>query len=159
MLDHHDEQYIRANITIVEEQAKKGTIKNITAYLLKAFEDDYRSQETEFSKQQNLVLEQKLAEDKQKAIALAKEEALEKQFNQWKRQTVLTRVEELPSEEQEIMKKGFLEEIAKTDFHNELLKKKGFENQVIKGLRYNYLSKTLLSEEERNIVVFQNGLK
>lgn len=48
LLKKHDEQYLRANIAIVEEQLKKGKITNTTGYLLKSFESDFRATETEF---------------------------------------------------------------------------------------------------------------
>ena len=45
LIKNHDEQYLRANIGIVEEQANKWKISNLPAYLLKAFQDDYRPAE------------------------------------------------------------------------------------------------------------------
>ena len=38
----HDEQYLLANLKIVEEQLQKGEIQNVTGYLLKAFQTDFR---------------------------------------------------------------------------------------------------------------------
>lgn len=82
LLDNHDEQYLRANIRVVEEQAQKGKISNITAYLLKAFEDDYRTPETEYSKQQKLLDEEKNELQEQKAREKASLEKLEQEFQE-----------------------------------------------------------------------------
>lgn len=159
LLTHHDEQYIRANITIVEEQAKKGNIENITAYLLKAFENDYRPNETEFSKQKSLEQEEQQAEEAKIAEQLAKEKALQEQFNKWKMETVLARVEGLTSIQQEIFKNEFLQEIESNDFFSKLLQSKGFENPVIQVQWTKFLTPKLLSEKEQDIAHFENGLK
>lgn len=84
LLQNHDEQYLRANISIVEDQAKKGKVSNLTAYLLKAFQDDYRPVETEFEKKQKeeekekIELRVKAAVEDQKTKE--KERELRKQY-------------------------------------------------------------------------------
>ena len=115
LLEHHDEQYIRANITVVEEQAKKGDIKNITAYLLKAFEKDYRQQETEYDKQQRLVLEEKQKNEAAAAEAAATEKAIKEQFEKWKTEKALDKVQELPTSELEALKTAFTEGMKKSE--------------------------------------------
>lgn len=42
LIGKHDEQYLLANLKIVEEQLQKGEIQNVTGYLLKAFQTDFR---------------------------------------------------------------------------------------------------------------------
>lgn len=88
LLTNHDEQYLRANIAIVEEKVKKGKIANITAYLLKAFHDDYRPIETEYdrekkaaeeAKQKQFLEEQQEHHEKEKLKA-EYEEALSAKF-------------------------------------------------------------------------------
>ena len=85
LLKNHDEQYLWANIGIVEEQVKKGKVSNVVAYLLKAFQDDYRQAETEFEKQQEekekakIELRVKAAVEEQKARD--KREELRKQYD------------------------------------------------------------------------------
>lgn len=49
----HDEAYILGNIEAVQKKLDEGgEIKNVAAYLMSAFEKDYRIQETEHSKAQ-----------------------------------------------------------------------------------------------------------
>ena len=54
LLKKHDEDYVLANIRVIEEEFKNGKeIRNVSAYLMKAFEVDFRPTETEFDKVQN----------------------------------------------------------------------------------------------------------
>lgn len=53
LLKTHDLQYLLANIAIVEKRLSDGKqIKNVPAYLMAAFENDYRPLETEYTKAQ-----------------------------------------------------------------------------------------------------------
>lgn len=54
LLEKHDEDYILANISYVEEELASGKeIRNVPAYLMKAFEVDFRPVETEHEKIQH----------------------------------------------------------------------------------------------------------
>lgn len=64
LLKAHTSQYLLANIAVVEEKLKKGdVIKNVPAYLMKAFEVDFTPKETEHDK----LMRQKAVEAKLKA--------------------------------------------------------------------------------------------
>jgi hypothetical protein len=53
LIEKHDEDYILANIRVVEEELQEWkVIRNIPAYLMKAFQVDFRPLETEHSKLQ-----------------------------------------------------------------------------------------------------------
>ncbi len=69
LLKRHDEQYLLVNLEIVEEKIKKGEIQNIPAYLLKAFQSDFRMAETQYTKEQKekALQQQQIKEDKRKA--------------------------------------------------------------------------------------------
>jgi plasmid replication initiation protein len=43
LIQKHDLEYILTNLQIVEEQIQKGKIQNVTGYLLKAFQSDFRA--------------------------------------------------------------------------------------------------------------------
>jgi plasmid replication initiation protein len=158
LLDHHDEQYIWANISVVEEQAKKGTVKNITAYLLKAFEKDYRPQETEYDRQQKLILEEKQQEQAEAEETATKEKIVQKQFNKRKKEIILDRLGKLPQTEQQKQKTTFLEAMEQSRFFSEWLKRGGFEDGVIQTQRINYLSESLLSDNEKDFEYFSNEI-
>ena len=66
LIGKHDEDYILANIRVIEEELKNGKeIRNIPAYLMKAFTIDFRHIETEFEKAQKGKKQEKLLEIKQ----------------------------------------------------------------------------------------------
>jgi hypothetical protein len=74
LLEKHDEDYILANIRVIEEELKNGKeIRNIPAYLMKAFEVDFRPVETEFDK-----IQSKKKEGKALAVQQAEEWELQK---------------------------------------------------------------------------------
>ena len=51
LLKNHDEDYLLANIAVIEELLEGGKkIKNVKAYMAKAFQVDFRAKETEFDK-------------------------------------------------------------------------------------------------------------
>ena len=88
------------NIAIVEEKRKKGKIKNVAGYLLKAFADD-------FSKQQPTLLT--LEEERQ--VAVQAEEAREvekKRLEQERRAEVEEYLASLPEEKREQLRQEFL---------------------------------------------------
>ena len=83
LLQKHNENYLLVNITTIENKVKNGAdIKNITAYLNKAFKCDYRPQQTLFEQEQQAKAEQKRLEAEQETQRKAKLKALETQFNQ-----------------------------------------------------------------------------
>ncbi len=93
MLQTHDEEYLWQNIRIVEESYKKGSIRNVKAYLMKGFKVGYRPTETEFEKEQK----QKAVEEKQKREQTTQklaekrewEEQQKKEFEQLRNQEIL----------------------------------------------------------------------
>lgn len=131
LLKKHDQQYLWANIEVVEQEAKKGSIKNLAAYLLKAFEDDYRPLETEFSKLQKQEIAEKEAKSLQQEQEQIKQEERLEQFEKWKKITLLQRLSTMPDEEKEALKNAFILEIETKDFALKMLQIKGFENPII----------------------------
>lgn len=139
MIKNHDEQYLQANIAIVEEQAAKGKINNIAAYLLKSFQDDYRQEETEYSKQQK---KSKAEIEKAKVEQTAAEQAREERRKQFleERKTKLNAVKEKLTDIEIIeLKAEFETEMMQTDFFSQIYKTKGFEHGVIQQQRDRFL--------------------
>ena len=110
-MNQHDEQYLWANIAIVEQEVKKGKITNVVGYLLKAFSDDYRPKETEHSKLEKAEKEKLLEDQKRVEEAEQMEKQLRKEFEIWKKQTTKERAVKLSEEELESLKYDFLESI------------------------------------------------
>ena len=108
LLANHDEQYLWANIAIVEEQVKKGKVSNMTAYLLKAFQDDYRPIETELDKQKQV---EEAAKQQRKAEAKKAEEyqaRLKNQFEQEKEQLLQELLAQFPEEKTQQLQSEFI---------------------------------------------------
>jgi len=131
LLKVHDQQYLQANIEVVEQEAKKGSIKKLSAYLLKAFQDDYRPQESEFAKvEAQKITERTAQETEEKEIQEAQKQRL-RAFNKWRKETTVQRFSEMQNEEKEALKNAFLKEVENVDYIANVLKSKGFENIII----------------------------
>ncbi len=109
-MQNHDTDYLLTNIAVIEEQINKGKkIKNITAYLAKAFVVDFRKTETGY------VRKQKKKQEEKKEIALQKEqeaealEQLKKTYQQERREKINTILEELSTNEKDTLKSEFTE--------------------------------------------------
>lgn len=89
LLAKHDEDYILANIRVIEEELKNGKeIRNIPAYLMKAFEVDFRPVETEFDKIQSKQKEGKALAEKQAGEWELQKTELLKEFDRQKTKAV-----------------------------------------------------------------------
>ncbi|MEZ4924810.1 MAG: replication initiation protein [Saprospiraceae bacterium] len=89
LLKKHDEDYILANIRVIEEELKNGKeIRNVPAYLMKAFEVDFRPIETEFDKAQTEKKQKKAIAEQRAEEWETKRKELLKQFDRKKAQAV-----------------------------------------------------------------------
>lgn len=125
LLEKHDEDYILANIRVIEEELKNGKdIRNIPAYLMKAFEVDFRPQETEFDKIQTKKKQDKATASKQAEEWELKRKELLKQFERQKTQAVANVLDKLDDQETATLKAEFLAEIEKSPLHKRVLESK-----------------------------------
>ncbi|WP_421795371.1 replication initiation protein [Haliscomenobacter sp.] len=125
LLEKHDEDYILANIRVIEEELKNGKdIRNIPAYLMKAFEVDFRPQETEFDKIQSHKKQGKAIAEKQAEEWALKRKELLKQFERQKTQAVANVLDKLNDQETATLKAEFLAEIEKSPLHKRVLESK-----------------------------------
>jgi hypothetical protein len=145
LLEKHDEDYILANLKAVEDRINEGgEVKNVSAYLMSAFEKDYRIEETEFEKTQKgkltLAAEQEQqAQKKELELAVLKGQYLEE------RNAELNKViEGLAVEEYDALKGEFEEKIMQTAFHAGIYKTKGFEFGAIQIERRKFLIEKFL---------------
>lgn len=110
VLEHHDQDYILANIAVVEESLGKGKkIKNIPAYLLKAFEVDFRPIETEFEKNQKQKQALLLQETEVKEQEENRLKQLEYDFDLFKKKGIEDLFKSSGKEELESLKSQFIE--------------------------------------------------
>ncbi|MDX2133590.1 MAG: hypothetical protein SFV52_02325 [Saprospiraceae bacterium] len=124
-LQKHDEDYILANIRVIEEELKNGKeIRNIPAYLMKAFEVDFRPIETEFDKIQQKKKENKALAEKQAGEWETLKKELLKQFDREKTQAVADVLDKLDDAETATLKSEFLLEIDKSPLLKKVLESK-----------------------------------
>ncbi len=125
LMGKHDEDYILANIRVIEEELKNGKeIRNVPAYLMKAFEVDFRPVETEFDKIQNRKKEGKALAEQQAGEWETLRKELLKQFDRQKMQAVAHVLDNLDDAETATLKSEFLVEIDKSPLLKKVLESK-----------------------------------
>ena len=125
LIGKHDEDYILANIRVIEEELKNGKeIRNVPAYLMKAFEVDFRPVETEFDKIQNKKKEGKVLAEQQAGERETLRKELLKQFDRQKTQAVANVLNDLDDTETATLKAEFLIEIDKSPLLKKVLESK-----------------------------------
>jgi hypothetical protein len=125
LIGKHDEDYILANIRVIEEELKNGKeIRNVPAYLMKAFEVDFRPVETEFDKIQHKKKEGKALAEKQAGEWESLRNELLKQFDRQKTQAVADVLDKLDDTETATLKSEFLLEIDKSPLLKKVLESK-----------------------------------
>ena len=156
ILKEHDEQYLRANIAIVEEQVKKGKVRNPTAYLLKAFQDDYSTPETEYTKQLKEESAQKKMEKEEAEKATKEEKEKRQAFNKMKAILVKNRLKKLEHFEVEKLNEAFLEKTKSNPLLCKLLDAKWIDSSFLQVHRYKFLEPKLLTEKEQDFEWFKS---
>lgn len=135
LLEHHDEGYLWVNIAVVEEQWKKGKVKNVAGYLLQAFADDYSSQQPTLpTREEKLEAEQQVELD---------QEAEKKRLEQERRVVVEEYIAGLSLEKKEQLREEFL--AANTDNLRlqKLQEKNDFEHPAIQAIYLKWVTKTI----------------
>lgn len=124
LLKKHDEDYILANIRVVEEEIEKGKeIHSIPAYLMKAFEVDFRpekqlrkvrEEEEKRKKEQEEVLQHRQVEEKN----------LHNQYEQEKNIALETLLKELNEESLKTLKEEFITTVNNNALFSKILESK-----------------------------------
>jgi plasmid replication initiation protein len=68
VLNTYDEKYVLENLAYVENKNKKGKIKNIGAYTIKALKEDYRNQKSQFEIDKEDAIKKQQKEKSQKEL-------------------------------------------------------------------------------------------
>ncbi|MEO1263824.1 MAG: hypothetical protein AAFZ15_33775 [Bacteroidota bacterium] len=107
-----------ANIAVVKEQLDKGkNIRNIPAYLMKAFEVDFRPTEPRVIKEQKLL---RVRDDKEK-LELA---ILKGNYSQERNAQLENVVSKMSEEKISELRGEFEQQILATNFHSDIYKTK-----------------------------------
>lgn len=115
LIETHEEQFLWANIAVVEEQVKKRKISNVTGYLLKAFQNDYRPQETPYEKKLRKEKKHQAEEEEKKQLKNQQLKQQRTDFEEWKKQLIQSKLETLEQAEVEHLKCSFIDEMLRND--------------------------------------------
>ncbi len=155
LLKNHNEEYILANIRVVEEELKRGKkIRNVPAYLMKAFEVDFRPAETELQKLLTKKKKQSKLEEKAAEEWAAKRKALLKKFEKQKAEAVAKVLGDLSNTETTSLKAEFLEDIEKNPLLKKVLEAKGLDSKPIQAHWINFIAQRYLEKTASDFTEF-----
>lgn len=156
LIQKHDEDYILANIRVVEEDLQSGKdIRNIPGYLLKAFEVDYRPVETEFDKKKKAQKQEKEAQNRGLALKKMKDQEFLKEFERNKLQQIQSLLKTLNEETLKELKEEFLSGIKSNPIFSRILESKGFEAAIMQLQWNKFLAERYLAEEDHSFEAFK----
>lgn len=148
LIENHDEDYILGNIRVVEEELKNGKdIRNVTGYLMKAFDVDFRPVETEYDKAKNA---KKRKAEQEAAIKAENEKELKKRqrtFEKNKEKAVENLLKDLDQTVLKSLKEEFISSIKDNTLFSKMMESKGFESGTIQTQRRKFVAEKHLPRE------------
>ena len=158
LLEKHDEDYILANIRFVEGELASGKeIRNVPAYLMKAFEVDFRPIETEHDRVKSERKQSKQAVEQQETAHEKKRIELLKQFERQKVAAVENLLKSLDGEVLNALKEEFLTTVQTNPLFKKMLETKGFDSSIIQLQRRNFLAERHLAKTAYDFEEFLNS--
>ena len=101
-----------------------GKISNPIGYLLKAFQDDYRISDTEYSKNQKAETESKLLTEKAKQQELNEEKEQRRAFEKWKKELIISKLNQMSKDEVTEQKQDFISKIESSTIFSKMFQNK-----------------------------------
>ena len=155
VLDKHDEDYIMANIAIVEEELQQGKeIRNVPAYLFKAFEVDYRPELSDHERQEKEALQYKIEQIEQQAKA---EEEFRRTYDTQRATLIQQHLDQLGAGEYNKLLQSFLATNQKHQRFAKLYANKGLEHPGVQSIRHNFIAKTALPKKWHSYEAFSSS--
>jgi hypothetical protein len=160
ILKGKDEFYIKEILDSVRMEIKKGTIKNIPAFTVRAIEEDYRSKKPKADVEREKKQKEK---EKKRAKIVMKEqekklmEKLRDEFEKQKRDELKKVLDTLSDMKKQQLEDEFKKAIRTGDENLNDFEKTLFKKRGIKGIKYRYnsfIDECLLSDDIRNFNVF-----
>lgn len=147
LLKQHDEDYLLANIAVIEDQLAKGKeIKNITAYLSKAFLVDFRPTENEYTKALTAKTEAKEAQRQAEQDAETQREALKAQYQAERKAGIAKLKANFSTKELADLQAEFETDLLQSDFFAQIYQTKGgLDNKIIQVKWDNFLASRFLA--------------
>lgn len=153
LVETYDETRIRENIVHVEREYQAGKVKVLSAYLIRAIEEDYRP------KVKSAALPERSEMSEREAAEKAREEFLT-DWNRYRERRVRERFAALSSAEQEAHRSAFVERLDHTSsILNKQFKKDGFASRMVDAQFFSELRERLLeSPEELDLDAYRASL-
>ncbi|MGV0952099.1 MAG: replication initiation protein [Azonexus sp.] len=144
LVETYDEARIRENLAHVEREHESGKVKSVSAYLIRAIEEDYRLNKARPEAQREQAVDTRTHE--------ACHQTLDQLTNDWHRyreRRVRERFLALPLEEQEAHRAAFVERLRNTNpvIHRQH-KKDGFASRMVEAQFFAELREQLLASPE-----------
>lgn len=151
----YDEERIRENLAYVEKEAASGRVKSVSAYLVRAIEEDYRKAIPPETRRKDNELRQRHDRNED----LRAREAQRRAFEQYRLERVRARFEALPEAEREARRQAFGAELERSrSILVRHYKKEGFGSRLVEAEFLSRLADDLLTEPaEREFEEFAKG--
>jgi hypothetical protein len=145
LVETYTEDRIRENVAHVEKEHQAGKIKNLSAYLIRAIEEDYRPKKT----QDEVHREDEAAKIRERE---SQQQVVDQKVHEWNRyreRRVRERFLELAPEEQEAYRMAFVERLRDSNpiLHRQH-KKEGFKSRLVEAQFFVDLREQLLANPE-----------
>ncbi|NCC30026.1 MAG: RepB family plasmid replication initiator protein, partial [Gammaproteobacteria bacterium] len=142
LVETYDETRIRENIAYVEREYQAGKVKILSAYLIRAIEEDYRPKVEAAPRFDR-------SETTERDAAETAREALLTEWNRYRERRVRERFAALSSGEQEAHRSAFVERLVHTSsILNKQFKKDGFASRMVDAQFFSELREVLLKNPE-----------
>ncbi len=153
LVETYDETRIRENIAHVEREYQAGKVKVLSAYLIRAIEEDYRP------KAETVALPERSETTAREAAEKAREGLLA-DWNRYRERRVRERFAVLSTAEQEAHRSAFVERLDHTSsILNKQFKKDGFASRMVDAQFFSELRELLLeSPEELDLEAYRANL-
>ena len=153
LVETYDETRIRENIAYVEREYQAGKVKVLSAYLIRAIEEDYRPKAEAAPRFDR-------SETTERDSAETAREALLTEWNRYRERRVRERFAALSSGEQDAHRSAFVERLDHTSpILNKQFKKDGFASRMVDAQFFSELRELLLeSPEELDLEAYRANL-
>lgn len=145
LVEAYDEERIRENIAHVEKEYEAGKVKNLSAYLIRAIEEDYRPKKTP----EELRREERAAKARERQVERNALDEREREWSQYRARRVRERFDALSPDEQEEKRQAFIEKLQRSDaFLYRHYKKEGFGSHLVEVQFFAGLRDELLTDPD-----------
>lgn len=139
----YDEARIRDNLAHAQQEYRAGRVKNLSAFLIRAIEEDYRPKPTpEAQRREAEATQSRARQVKQKAL-----EAQQREWSDYRAHCTRARFADLPEEQQAAKRQAFVDKLQRENpLLYERYRKMGFASSLVERQFFAELSVELLTD-------------